>query len=372
MPIRIPMKQSTRERRSSLFKISFSLWLALSFQFSSVSFAQLTTETGPAPNSYGSSATMGSSGAALNADLIQQGQYDMANRAYADAVAQQQAALAAQQAAQAQQAALLAQQQAMNPAASTNSTAQLLSLCGALLSGTSGIMGGSNKRTSQEILDATSDYNSTAGYTYEKDTDQAVAASVGAKMSSSFGQGCSQFMNKQGQLGPWGHTTLANIRENNASFGTEPGSRYPSDITGLCPKYGSMDKTQREYFWVWVFASMAENESSCRTTKDTNVKAAYGTAYGIFQLEYKNNRCPGSTNLNDPDQNISCAVRQLGKELSVRPTLRSSCSATCPRSGTYWGTLRSDTNNNSSAMKAADNKGAIRTLTRIKQYQYCN
>ena len=87
---------------------------------------------------------------------------------------------------------------------------------------------------------------------------------------------------------------------------------------------------------------------------------------GLFQLEY--NKCPKARNLNNPQDNITCAVDMLANEMNKRETLMSTTSR--GKVGpTYWGTLRSDDWNKK---RGADIAAAQRTRGVMSQYRYCH
>jgi len=150
----------------------------------------------------------------------------------------------------------------------------------------------------------------------------------------------------------------------------------PDDIISMCPGYKTMKPEKREGFWLWVFASMASSESSCRpwlvNRKCNRADAARtgckynsnsppnGDAIGLFQLEPK--RCSGApeSELIKPLVNFRCAVKVLGGELLTRNNLEG-----CTGRQTYWAPLNKCT-------RHAGDAGALRkTRALIPKFKGC-
>lgn len=205
---------------------------------------------------------------------------------------------------------------------------------------------------------AWADYES-KGYTYDPEIDEQTSRDVGAEGTITFSAGCDKFMNREGKLGPWGNAALGQIRSHPESFG----SNVPDDITKWCPKYPSMNKAQRELYWVWILMSMASSESSCNPAAN-NPNAPNGVARGLFQVWKP--VCPRARNLGNPFENTECAIDLLAKELSNRDNLMTPTSR--GREGTYWGPLRSDDWNK---RRGGDISGAQKTRAIMARYKYC-
>ena len=98
-------------------------------------------------------------------------------------------------------------------------------------------------------------------------------------MTRKFNQKCQAFIDENGQLGEWGVQLLQTIsRVDNDCFFQQ------LDVTGLCPRFPQMNRIEKSKFWVWVFASIAQKESSCNPSAQT--RGFYGEADGLFQLEH--------------------------------------------------------------------------------------
>lgn len=252
---------------------------------------------------------------------------------------------------------------AQTPQAPPADNTQFLQMCVSMLGALAGALGGANSdrnaQNADDIQSALDRQNDEMGYRYEDGIDQDIARDVGSDTTARFSRGCDNFINSRGELGPWGRTAIAEIRNNPDAYE----NRVPQDIHQWCPRYSAFNADQRQLFWVWVFASMAASESSCDPAAN-NPNAPNGTAYGLFQLDRVN--C-GNINLNEPHGNTRCAVRRLARELNCRnqlmtPTSRGRC-------GTYWGPLRTDDNNTA---RGGDIRGAQRTRGLIQQYRYCH
>lgn len=94
---------------------------------------------------------------------------------------------------------------------------------------------------------------------------------------------CSQFIQPNGQLGDYGRRTLAAIQA------VDPGGRcfLGGGIAWsqhVCPGYRNFSPRERERFWVYAFAAIAHDESSC----NPNVSGDGGASDGLFQMEYSN------------------------------------------------------------------------------------
>src|SRR5690606_19154367 len=95
----------------------------------------------------------------------------------------------------------------------------------------------------------------------------------------------------------------------------------------VCPNYASFSREHKMHFWVHVFASVADVESSCDTTK--HAKGPNDWADGLFQVERsarvrkKSGRDPvycspnAPANTKDPKFNIECTVAEFVKHQCV-------------------------------------------------------
>lgn len=206
----------------------------------------------------------------------------------------------------------------------------------------SGVLGACAKmfsglqQTALNVREAAYKANEDAGFQYDNSLNRDRMHQYGSTGAATFAQGCDRFISSNGQLGPWGRTALAEIR-NYPIF-----SNPDVDVAAICPNYKSFDREQRDTFWVWTFMSMASKESSCN--EGTVARGVNAQAVGLFQLH--GNQCPG--NMRDGHQNTGCAVTMLADELNKRRRLVSRCSSNCNSEdlgraeATYWAVLRAD------------------------------
>lgn len=176
--------------------------------------------------------------------------------------------------------------------------------------------------------------------------------------------GCQKFMNKAGEVGPWGRTLLAELDLYKDVYE----SKIPKDAPQYCPAFPSMDPPRRKLFWLWFFASLSQPESSCRSHAQGD--GPNGKALGLFQLEPPACARVGMTvtqsELLDPSTNIRCAVAVFAKEMKNRDTIMINHSR--GPSGTYWGPLRNDDEN---VGRGGDIRAAQTARSLIKQYPDC-
>lgn len=94
---------------------------------------------------------------------------------------------------------------------------------------------------------------------------------------------CFRFIEESGEIGDFGKKILKAIED------VDPKCFYNDiDISSLCPSFDSFVQKQKEHFWVWAFASIAQKESSC--IKTTKVWGVHDFAVGYFQLEDSKSR----------------------------------------------------------------------------------
>lgn len=166
------------------------------------------------------------------------------------------------------------------------------------------------------------------------------------KLSRGFPPTCQAFIRSNGSYGEFGQELLQQI-------GTDP--RYFRDSNGtskICPRWSTFSDSQKRHFWVWVFASMASQESTC-TLKAKNRRCPNGTCAGLYQIEEsadlragRGSKCDG--NPYSLRTNTRCAVSMLGNILDGR--------GPSDWSGNYWSTLRGR---------------GTKARQRIRQYQDC-
>lgn len=95
-----------------------------------------------------------------------------------------------------------------------------------------------------------------------------------------FNPACYNFIDKEGAFGPWGIELLRAMKTvcHDCFYGEKS-----VDVSALCPRYKSFTPEERDLYWVYSFASMAQDEASCNDR--VKARGVNGTAAGLFQLE---------------------------------------------------------------------------------------
>lgn len=161
---------------------------------------------------------------------------------------------------------------------------------------------------------------------------------------------CAGFVNSKGQLGSWGRflqQTLSRSRQSTLF------SNSIGDQGRVCPRFGRMTDAEKEDFYVWLVASMANYESSCRPS--ARARGVNGTAAGLLQLHLHHEHlygCRRGMNSLNPHQNIECGLTILNADIARTKKF-------FPGRNNYWEVLRPHTR----AGKA--------TLKLVKSYMKC-
>lgn len=155
---------------------------------------------------------------------------------------------------------------------------------------------------------------------------------------------CRRFIDDNGNYGDYGQIAFREL------------SRYPiftnddDGMTNSCPRYNSFSEEQRKHFWVWVYASLAAQESGCQANAISPASInPNGRAAGLLQMEqdpelrrgrdraYRGNFCSG--NIYDPGVNLRCSTRIManlvGRGQGIIARNRSQ----------YWGPFNGPKNN---------------------------
>lgn len=195
-------------------------------------------------------------------------------------------------------------------------------------------------------------------------------------------ENCYKFFNKVGEIGPWGKAVVDTINklpkeEVKISFL----SKGFADKDLVCPNFERFSDDLKLKFWVWTFAAISWQESSCKpqvTAQGVNAKAV-----GLLQLEDSKRLRQGRgkhCEVNDvmkPENNIACGVeilhqQLLGEESDYFPT---STGELFWRS-TYWQhlrfkkrTLAKEQQLIDQSQKIADKKTDIKEL--VMRFPYC-
>lgn len=134
------------------------------------------------------------------------------------------------------------------------------------------------------------------------------------------GAKCEKFLTESGDQGEWGKVVTDQIK--NLPSDEVENSFYSNNIPDMdfiCPNFKSFSKELKLKFWVWTFASISWEESTCNpkaSAQGINCKAV-----GLLQLEgsSKLRRGRGSNcevaSVNDAKNNLSCGVEILHDQL---------------------------------------------------------
>jgi hypothetical protein len=128
---------------------------------------------------------------------------------------------------------------------------------------------------------------------------------------SAKGADCSNFIQNDGTYGAWGNTIKDYIQNSSAK------SRFLgngiTNIEHACPNWSRLNEEQKTHFWVWVFASLAHDESTCKANA-RNSKATNGVAVGLLQLDdtrsarsWRGPNCRVPS-VSDADNNLKCGL----------------------------------------------------------------
>ncbi len=217
-----------------------------------------------------------------------------------------------------------------------------------------------NARNARELRDALDRYNDEKGFEYDPEFPEDEARRTGYDLYnlSTSAKGCQQFIDKDGRIGPWGRTALAKMKEYPEIFQ----EHVPMDMTRFCPAFPYMNRSERQLFWLWILASMADAESSC----NPQAQSPYG-ALGLFQMDPAGCQVAGvyvtSRDLLAPHSSIRCAVARLAYEMKNRKTLLARHSR--DKTGTYWAVLRGY------SASAVDRSGAMKAMALYSKYSKC-
>jgi hypothetical protein len=89
---------------------------------------------------------------------------------------------------------------------------------------------------------------------------------------------CKNFLQSNGELGPWGKGLISGIERSGVKCFYED-----IDFSYLCPKYSDFSIVQKKQFLAFLFATIAHYESSCN--KKARAQGVNDIAVGLFQLE---------------------------------------------------------------------------------------
>lgn len=161
---------------------------------------------------------------------------------------------------------------------------------------------------------------------------------------------CFDFIKKNGELGKWGEVIENTINELSAE---EKNRTFLSnnipDMEFICPKFKDFSEYLKIKFYVWVFASISFDESSCNEfIKDGPGEQKSLKAQGLLQLESfrslrkERGRHCDVNNIKLPENNLACGVDILYEILKGKDSLYYDGKSTGELfwKGSYWAKIR--------------------------------
>ncbi len=127
------------------------------------------------------------------------------------------------------------------------------------------------------------------------------------------GANCNAFIQPNGNYGPHGRVIVNGFKENphlrNLLNDRAASAR---GIPQLCPRFAQFDEDERVKFWVWAFAAIAWDESTC--LPGARAKGVTTTAIGLLQMEMPKNKrawrgglCKAAS-VTGPRENLLCGM----------------------------------------------------------------
>lgn len=167
---------------------------------------------------------------------------------------------------------------------------------------------------------------------------------------------CFDFIEKNGEMGKWGKIIINTINERSTEDKNKTFfSNNIPDMNFICPKFKLFPDNLKMKFYVWVFASISFDESSCNEfTKDGPGEQKKLTAQGLLQLESLRSLRKGRgghcnvDNIKLPENNLSCGVDILHEILKGKDSLYYNGKSTGELfwKGSYWAKIRLKAKNN--------------------------
>lgn len=172
---------------------------------------------------------------------------------------------------------------------------------------------------------------------------------------TAFNARCRNFIKSDGTFGDWGKMIVTYINKDK----DRQKRYYNPALPGLqsaphtCPNWGNMDHDEKAQFWVWMFASIAQVESSCnnRAVNEGKVPDPSDRPRGLFQLNtlkskrsWRGQNCTfpsGAENVYKPVNNIHCSLDIMDELLKGRSGEYRNNGKIFP-TNSYWEKLRSE------------------------------
>lgn len=162
------------------------------------------------------------------------------------------------------------------------------------------------------------------------------------------GADCSDFIDADGVFGPRGHVIASAFKqfEHLQVLISNQAARATS-MPQLCPKFARLSEEERIRFWVWTFAAIAWDESTCKYGA-RNSRATNGTAVGLLQMEtnlrarsWRGPLCRFQS-VASPRENLLCGLEIMRGQFSGLYSSNRSCKGLAGLSMpcSYWQKLR--------------------------------
>jgi hypothetical protein len=168
-----------------------------------------------------------------------------------------------------------------------------------------------------------------------------------------FNNKCTNFIKDNGKLGDWGKMIDDYIEEK----GGAKSQFLKDEVQGMtaapktCPNWYNLNSEERKRFWVWMFASIAQVESSCDQTQVNNGKVPNPSdrPRGLFQLntlkknrEWRGSNCKfpsGAAHTTKPKNQIRCSMDIMNEILKGKGGMYKANGKIFP-TNSYWEKLR--------------------------------
>jgi hypothetical protein len=133
---------------------------------------------------------------------------------------------------------------------------------------------------------------------------------------------CPNFLKKSDSADNWGKAltqAIDKLPEEKAKK-TFLSNQIP-DMDFICPNFSKFDDDLKKQFWIWTFASIAYNESSCKSIPDPKGRGVNTVPVGLLQLEdsveMRKSRGPNCkvSDMIKPANNLACGVDILMEQL---------------------------------------------------------
>lgn len=163
------------------------------------------------------------------------------------------------------------------------------------------------------------------------------------------GADCGAFIDSSGALGPHGEVIAEYIQGSDVRDlyynDNIPEMSYGAEV---CSNWTGMSEDERTHFWVWTFAAIAWDESTCIDTA-RNEAGTNEPAVGLFQLNesqegrnWRGSNCATLTVASPVEQNIKCGLDIMTEQLKGPQGMYRTSGAVFSSTGenSYWEKLR--------------------------------